>query len=62
MSDGEPDSVALVPNEYFYIIPGRAWGGYGEGSCDDFLERIPTEAPPAGQVVELEDGYYIETG
>jgi hypothetical protein len=60
--EGEPDRVALVPNEYFYVIPGRDWGGYLEASCDQLLERIPREDPPARQVVEVEDGHDIETG
>ena len=62
ISEGELDRVALVPNGYDHVIPGRDWGGYLEESCDDFLERIPTGDPPAGQVVEVEAGYDIETG
>jgi hypothetical protein len=59
--EGEPDRIALVPNGYDHVIPGRDWGGYREGSCDDLVERIPAEEPPAGQLVEVEAGYDIET-
>jgi len=61
ISEGEPDSVALVSNGYDHVIPGREWGGYGEGSCDDLLEHIPAEVPPARQRVGVEAGYDIET-
>ena len=60
ISEGEPDRVALVPNEYFYMTPGE-WGGYGADSCDAFLESIPTREPPPGLFVEVEDRYDIET-
>jgi hypothetical protein len=60
--EGEPDRVALVPNEYTYTTPG-GWGGYLAESCDEFLELIPMEeAPPAGLFVEVDDGSDIETG